>query len=73
MRRVLFGPEAFMAELAHTRNPLSWRKLREAEKRKLLFEALERNEGNVSATARQLGISRRAVQKILQRVKEQVS
>jgi len=72
-RRVLFGPEALLLEMAHTRSLLSWRKLRDAEKRKLLFEVLERNEGNVSATARQLGLSRRAVQKILQRIKADVS
>jgi transcriptional regulator with GAF, ATPase, and Fis domain len=72
-RRVLFGREASTFETVLGQSPSAWRKLSEAEKRNLLIEAFERNDGNVTATAKELGLSRRAVQKILQRLKEQSS
>jgi transcriptional regulator with PAS, ATPase and Fis domain len=46
----------------------SWRKLSEAEKKNHLTLALSDNSGNISAAAKQLGISRRAIQEIRRRL-----
>lgn len=62
-RRLLFGQSSF--EITPTATDVSWRKLAASEKRSRLIEALKRNNSNVSTTARQLGLSRRTVQKLL--------
>ncbi|MBV9210623.1 MAG: sigma-54-dependent Fis family transcriptional regulator [Acidobacteria bacterium] len=62
-RFLLFGQTSF--ELDSGTAEVSWRKLTAVEKRRRLIEALKRNNGNVSNTARQLELSRRTVQKLL--------
>jgi transcriptional regulator with GAF, ATPase, and Fis domain len=44
-----------------------WRKLSESEKRRLLTDTLDRTSGNITVAARQLGISRRTIQKLRRR------
>jgi DNA-binding NtrC family response regulator len=62
-RRVLFGEERLpILESGGVAGSKVWRKLTELEKSSRLIEALELNGGNITATARYLGISRRAVQ-----------
>ena len=77
-RRILFGPEASwpagplddeMLTGGRKGDKQAWRSLSESEKLERLMRALESNSGNVTATAKQLGISRRAVQKIRGRMK----
>jgi two-component system NtrC family response regulator len=62
----VWQPESRTSPVLSAR-PRSWRKLTETEKQACLSEVLDSNGGNVSAAARQLGISRRAVQKLLRR------
>jgi transcriptional regulator with GAF, ATPase, and Fis domain len=45
----------------------AWRKLSETEKQRLLADALNSTSGNITAAARQLGISRRTIQKLRRR------
>jgi transcriptional regulator with GAF, ATPase, and Fis domain len=63
-RRLLFGRISFDIKNSGSTD-VSWRKLIASEKRQRLIEALQKNNGNVSNTARQLGLSRRTVQKLL--------
>lgn len=63
-RRILFGDTEIQAEsLSDRGNALCWRAFSEEEKRARLRDALEKNSHNVTRTARQLGISRRTVQR----------
>jgi DNA-binding NtrC family response regulator len=70
-RRILVGSEPIQNGGARFTVPArTWRSLSEEEKHQRLIEALERNGGNVTRTAEQLGLSRRAVQKIRSRMQQ---
>jgi transcriptional regulator with GAF, ATPase, and Fis domain len=62
-RFLLFGQSSF--ETSSGAAEVSWRKLAAPEKRRRLIEALKENNGNISISARQLGLSRRTIQKLL--------
>ena len=58
------GCSANMATQKRYGGETRWRDLRESEKQALLKDALEGNRGNVTFAARQLGISRRTIQRL---------
>ena len=69
-RRILFGEMEIMTiglRSHENAKVMVWRRLSDSEKLASLNEALENNGGNVTLAARQLGISRRTVQRFKRR------
>lgn len=64
-RRVMFGVEAIESgEVLHSQQVKPWRTLTPTEKLQRLNEVLLVNKGNITSAAKQLGISRRTIQRM---------